>query len=84
MLWKNVLADLEQAKGLAEEARKLCFSPGGPYLYDDAISSDLLLIRDAQEKALTGDFDGTRAGSLAVRLLQDCLRRNRRNLWMTF
>lgn len=62
MLWKNVLADLEQAKGLAEEARKLCFSPGGPYLYDDAISSDLLLIRDAQEKALTGDFDGTRAG----------------------
>lgn len=61
LLWKNVLADLEQAKGLAEEARKLCFSPGGPYLYDDAISSDLLLIRDAQEKALTGDFDGTRA-----------------------
>ena len=61
LLWKNVLADLEQAKGLAEEARKLCFSPGGPYLYDDAISSDLLLIRDAQEKALTGDLDGTRA-----------------------
>ena len=61
LLWKNVLADLEQAKGLAEEARKLCFSPGGPYLYDDALSSDLLLIRDAQEKALTGDFDGTRA-----------------------
>ena len=61
LLWKNVLADLEQAKGLAEEARKLCFSPGGPYLYDDAISSDLLLIRDAQEKALTGEFDGTRA-----------------------
>ena len=61
LLWKNVLADLEQAKGLAEEARKLCFSPGGPYLYDDAISSDLLLIRDAQEKALAGDFDGTRA-----------------------
>ena len=61
LLWKNVLADLEQAKALAEEARKLCFSPGGPYLYDDAISSDLLLIRDAQEKALTGDFDGTRA-----------------------
>ncbi len=61
LLWKNVLADLEQAKGLAEEARKLCFSPGGPYLYDDAISSDLLLIQDAQEKALTGDFDGTRA-----------------------
>ena len=61
LLWKNVLADLEQAKALAEEARKLCFSPGGPYLYDDAISSDLLLIRDAQEKALAGDFDGTRA-----------------------
>ena len=61
LLWKNVLADLDQAKNLAEEAGKLCFSPGGPYLYDDAISSDLLLIRDAQEKALAGDFDGTRA-----------------------
>ena len=61
LLWKNILADLDQAKALAEEARKLCFSPGGPYLYDDAISSDLLLIQDAQEKALAGDFDGTRA-----------------------
>ena len=61
MLWKNVCSDLEQAKALAEEARKLCFSPGGPYLYDDAISSDLLFIRDAQEKAAAKDFDGIRA-----------------------
>ena len=61
LLWKNVCSDLEQAKALAEEARKLCFSPGGPYLYDDAISSDLLFIRDAQEKAATKDFDGIRA-----------------------
>ena len=61
LLWKNVCSDLEQAKALAEEARKLCFSPGGPYLYDDAISSDLLFIRDAQEKAAAKDFDGIRA-----------------------
>ena len=61
LLWKNVSSDLEQAKALAEEARKLCFSPGGPYLYDDAISSDLLFIRDAQEKAAARDFDGIRA-----------------------
>ncbi len=61
LLWKNVCSDLEQAKALAEEARKLCFSPGGPYLYDDAISSDLLFIRDAQEKAAARDFDGIRA-----------------------
>ena len=60
LLWKNVCSDLEQAKALAEEARKLCFSPGGPYLYDDAISSDLLFIRDAQEKAAAKDYDGIR------------------------
>ncbi|WP_455503272.1 helicase-exonuclease AddAB subunit AddA [Blautia sp.] len=58
LLWKNVLEDLGQAKTLIEEARELCFVSGGPYLYDDALGSDLLLICDAKEKAEAGDFDG--------------------------
>ncbi len=61
LLWKNVVEDLDQAKTLIEEARELCFVPGGPYLYDDALGSDLLLIRDAKEKAEKGDFDGVGA-----------------------
>ena len=61
LLWKNVLEDLGQAKTLIEEARELCFVPGGPYLYDDALGSDLLLICDVKEKAEAGDFDGVGA-----------------------
>lgn len=61
LLWKNVAEDLDQAKTLIEEARELCFVPGGPYLYDDALGSDLLLICDAKEKAEAGDFDGVGA-----------------------
>lgn len=61
LLWKNVAKDLDQAKTLIEEARELCFVPGGPYLYDDALGSDLLLICDAKEKAEAGDFDGVGA-----------------------
>ena len=61
LLWKNVAEDLDQAKTLIEEARELCFVPGGPYLYDDALGSDLLLICDAKEKAEVGDFDGVGA-----------------------
>nr|WP_295308775.1 helicase-exonuclease AddAB subunit AddA [uncultured Blautia sp.] len=61
LLWKNVAEDLDQAKTLIEEARELCFVPGGPYLYDDALGSDLLLICDVKEKAEAGDFDGVGA-----------------------
>ncbi|MGO5543626.1 helicase-exonuclease AddAB subunit AddA [Blautia sp. HCP3S3_H10_1] len=61
LLWKNVLEDIRQAQALIQEARQICASPCGPYLYDDALGSDLLLIREAQEKAEAGDFDGVRA-----------------------
>ena len=62
LLWKNVAEDLNQAKMLLEEARKLCGLTGGPYLYDDALICDQLLIRDAEERVKAGDFDG--AGAL--------------------
>ena len=47
---------------LITQARSFCNAPGGPYLYDEALQSDLILIRAAEEKAAAGDFDG--AGEL--------------------
>ena len=61
LLWENVLEDICQAENLVEEARELCNIPGGPYLYEEALESDLLLIREAKEKVEAGDFDGIRA-----------------------
>ena len=46
LLWKNTEKDLEQARLLATQARDLCCAPGGPYLYEDALAQDLLLIRE--------------------------------------
>ena len=37
--------ELQEAKLLVQEARRICSEPDGPYLYDEALSSDLLLIR---------------------------------------
>lgn len=60
LLWRNVMEDLNQAQLLVEEARALCNQAGGPYLYDDALGSDFLLIHNAMEKAMAEDFDGVR------------------------
>ena len=49
-------------KELITQARSFCNAPGGPYLYDEALQSDLILIRAAEEKVAAGDFDG--AGEL--------------------
>ena len=62
LLWKNITEDLCQAKELITQARSFCNASGGPYLYDEALQSDLILIREAEEKAAAGDFDG--AGEL--------------------
>ncbi len=50
LLWENTKTDLKQAKILADRARELCCVAGGPYLYEDALADDLLMIRDLEEK----------------------------------
>ena len=51
--------ELQEAKLLVQEARRICSEPDGPYLYDEALSSDLLLIRSLQELAEKRDYNTT-------------------------
>lgn len=57
LLWEAVSDDLKEAQLLALEARKICAQIDGPHLYDDALSSDLLLIRTLQELVEKRDYD---------------------------
>ena len=59
MLWDAVKDELQEAKLLVQEARRICSEPDGPYLYDEALSSDLLFIRSLQELAEKRDYNGT-------------------------
>ena len=68
LLWKNITEDLCQAKELITQARSFlqCARRTIP-VDDEALQSDLILIRAAEEKAAAGDFDG--AGELLVNRL---------------
>ncbi|MBQ7370375.1 MAG: UvrD-helicase domain-containing protein, partial [Blautia sp.] len=50
LMWQTVSGELEEAARLAREAQELCGRPGGPYLYENALESDLLLIQDLRKK----------------------------------
>ena len=57
LLWEVCMQELEGAENLAEEARCLCLAPEGPYLYEEALNSDLLLIRELKEAAKEKRYD---------------------------
>lgn len=57
LLWKDLREDLSEAKELLEKARELCAPPWGPYLYEEAVESDLLFVRKLEEKAEERAFD---------------------------
>lgn len=57
LLWEGVKEDLGQIKKLAEEAGGICMEPGGPYLYAEALESDLLMIQQALNGAQREDYD---------------------------
>ena len=59
MLWDAVGDELQEAELLIREARNGCAEADGPYLYEDALNSDLILVRDLQELAEKRDYNGT-------------------------
>ena len=56
-LWDIVDSALKEAGELAENAMEICMEPEGPELYQDALQSDLLLIRKLQELSVKQDYD---------------------------
>lgn len=57
LLWETAAEELTQAEELAAEGVSVCREPGGPYLYEDALNSDLLLISQAKKTAGEKDYD---------------------------
>ena len=57
LLWEYAKQDLYEAAELAGEALGICGEDGGPYLYEEAIDSDLLLLSELQNVAEQQDFD---------------------------
>lgn len=56
-LWEISRDELEEAESIARKARKLCLENGGPYLYEDALQSDLLLIEKVKSLAAANDYN---------------------------
>lgn len=61
LLWDGVIQELEEAKNLAQEARRICLQPEGPYLYEEALESDILMIEHALQGAKERDYGKTEA-----------------------
>lgn len=57
LLWEAVEEELTEAEEILQKAREICVEPDGPYLYEEAIASDLLLVRQLREKADEKAFD---------------------------
>ena len=58
MLWDAVGDELQEAELLIREARNVSAEADGPYLYEDALNSDLILVRNLQELAEKRDYNG--------------------------
>lgn len=59
LLWEAAAEELEQAEQLVREALSVCEEPGGPYLYQEALESDLLLISGIRKAVEAQDYDKT-------------------------
>lgn len=57
-LWESVIQVITQAEALFTQGLSVCQEPGGPYLYEDALQSDMLLIDELQFLCEKQDFDG--------------------------
>ncbi|MDO4306083.1 MAG: helicase-exonuclease AddAB subunit AddA [Eubacteriales bacterium] len=65
LLWEACIEELNEAESIAGEAKALCLEEGGPYLYEEALDSDLLLIKKLKGFAAEEDYDA----------IADCLRK---------
>lgn len=57
LLWEAAEQELAEAKNLTQEAVNICREEGGPYLYEDALNSDLLLIGQLQKSVEQKDYN---------------------------
>ena len=57
LLWEDCLQELREAENIAREAKRLCQETSGPYLYEEALDSDLLLIEKLKSAALKEEYD---------------------------
>lgn len=57
LLWEAVKEELEEAESLLREAKALCLEEGGPYLYEEALDSDLLIVQKLQSDAEQEDYN---------------------------
>ena len=59
-LWEDAGHLLDQITYLQERCKEVIYSPGGPYMYGEALEQDLLFRRNLEEAFATQDFDGCR------------------------
>lgn len=60
ILWKSIKDSLMEAERLALRAKAVCGEPDGPLPYEEAIDSDLLMIRDLKNAVKEQDYPGAR------------------------
>lgn len=58
VLWESVMQELTQAEALFTQGISVCREPGGPYLYEEALQSDMLLLDELNSFCKKQDFDG--------------------------
>lgn len=58
LLWEACREELDSMQNLVEEAKSICLAEGGPYLYEEALNQDLLLIGKLRQLADHEDYDG--------------------------
>ena len=60
MIFESAEEELGEAERIIRTAIEICHLPGGPYLYEEALDDDLLLIREAREKLYSKEYDKLR------------------------
>ena len=57
LLWNGGLEEVTEAGSLAHKARNLCTEEGGPYLYEEALTSDILFIEEIIKRVSEKEYD---------------------------